>query len=79
MYCDNVAPLLTHTLFLPPSQHGVAEVYRDDVAKWSVLSAVREKATVRAALATAGLESRREEAHRNRWQINARRAVIPPM
>ena len=50
------------------------EVWSDALSKWSVLRAVSPRATVRGALKAAGIETRREEATRNRLQNNQRRA-----
>ena len=55
------------------------EVWSDALSKWSVLRAVSPRGpTVRGALKAAGIETRREEATRNRLQNNQRRAHPTP-
>ena len=57
----------------------VEEVWSDELSKWSVLRAVSPRGpTVRGALKAAGIETRREEATRNRLQNNQRRAHPTP-
>ena len=57
----------------------VEEVWSDALSKWSVLRAVSPRGpTVRGALKAAGIETRREEATRNRLQNNQLRAHPTP-